>query len=124
MNREQDDRLVVSFEKIASSLGGIYEEVRRAGRRHWPQPREQKQAVQTRVETDEDRIRKSQGASNLPIGKWLDPNFEEPEEEFVGERTRQWFRDHPKEKAKAPDASAEAASTGKPNIEGFEEVKG
>jgi hypothetical protein len=123
MNEFQEERLVVCFEKIADALGGIHEEVRKAGLRYWPEPGKQREAVVSHVPTEEDKIKERQGIQNesLPIEEWL--NLGDPEG-VVGERSRQWRKDHPPEKSKAPDAGPEDSRTGEPDAEGSEEVKG
>jgi len=119
MNQEQDERLVVSFEQIAEGLKGIHEELKRAGIRYWPSAKEQKQAVLSRVESDDDRARRNQGARLRTIAEVIDPTIDdEIPDDFVGERTRQWLRDHPQEARK--DASTEAATGGKPDGAGVE----
>jgi hypothetical protein len=108
MTENQEERFVVAFELIASSLKGLHEELRRAGYRYWAQPREQKEAVVSRVESDDERSRRNQGARRRTIEEVIDPNAdEEDSEEYVGERTRQWLRDHPKEAKKEPNARPE-----------------
>jgi hypothetical protein len=125
MNEEVVERLAASFEKIATALEGIHEEVRRAGTRYWPEPREQKEAILSHVPTEEDRIRERQGAGDdRPIDEWLsDLGDPEGEAGIVGERSRQWIIDHPPEKAKVPDARAEVASVGKSDATSTEEAE-
>lgn len=111
MTKEQDERLVVSFEKIAKALGGLNEQARRAGKRYWPEPREQKEAVVSRVPTEEDKIKERQGSgNNVPIEQWLTDLGPPEDDEPIGERTRQWIEDHKKESQKQ-DASAEVVGT-------------
>ena len=111
MDEQQEERLVIAYEKIAVALGGIHDEVSRAGLRFWPQQREQREAIVTRVESDRDRELRLQGVRRRNISEITDPVAEEQEEDYevIGERTRQWLRDHPEEKkrAKVNDAGAE-----------------
>ncbi len=128
MTEDREERLVVSFEKIANALGGLHEEVRKAGKQYWPEPRQQKEAVLSRVPTEEDRIRERQGIDDgMPIDEWLSA-LGDPEGEagIVGERSRQWIVDHPPEdkKAQVVNASPEAASIGEQNTPSTEEDKG
>jgi hypothetical protein len=109
MDEIQEKRLVVAFEKIAKALGGLHEESKRAGARFWPEPKQQKEAVWSRVETDEDRAKKSLGASDKPIEDWLTDIGDPEGAEYIGERTKQWLRDNAKEdkEAKVSDAGSE-----------------
>lgn len=120
------ERLVVSFESIAASLKDLHEEAKRAGSRYWPGPREQRDAIISRVETDEERELKAQGARRRNISDIIDPSIEEePEENYdiIGDRTRQWYRDHPKE-AKGRNAGAEDAVQGESAGSSTEEAEG
>jgi hypothetical protein len=111
VNENQINRLVVSFERIGIALEGLHEEAKRAGKRFWPEPGQQREAVLTRVETEEDRAKKRLGLADesIPINEWLD--LGDTGEEYIGERTAQWLRDHPKEskEAKIVDAGPEAS---------------
>lgn len=112
MTKEQNDRLVVAWELIAKSLEGLHEEVKRAGKRYWPEPGQQRESVLTRVETEEDRAKKNLGLADesISINEWLD--IGDPESEsYIGERTAQWLRDHHKEskEAKVVDAGPEGS---------------
>jgi hypothetical protein len=119
MKEEQFESIVLSFQSIASALEGLHEELKRAGIRYWPQPREQKEAKLTRVESEDDRSRRSQGARLRTVAEVIDPTIDdEIPDDFLGERTRQWLRDHPQEARK--DASAETAPGGKPDGAGVE----
>ena len=113
MREDQEERIVVSFEKIAVALEGLHDEAKRAGLRFWPQQREQREAIVTRVESDRDRELRLQGARRRSISEITDPVAEEQEEDYeiIGERTRQYLRDHPEERKKTEvaDASPEGA---------------
>jgi hypothetical protein len=116
MTKEQNDRLVVAWELIAKSLEGLHEEVRKAGKRYWPEPGQQRESVLTRVETEEDRAKKNLGLADesIPINEWLD--IGDPESEsYIGERTAQWLRDHPKENKEAKVVDAGSEAIGKPD---------
>lgn|SRR5208337_445302 len=125
MTEDQAERLASAFDKIASALGGLHEEIRRAGKRYWPEPGPQREVVITRVPTEEDKIRERQGA-NISTEEWL-RNLGTPEEDdnSVGERSRQWIIDHPEEnqKTKIFDAGAKAASIGKQDDSGPEKTE-
>ena len=110
MTKDQNERLVVAWERIGIALEGLHEEVSKAGKRYWPEPGQQRESVLTRVETEEDRAKKRLGIADesIPINEWLD--LGDPESDaYIGERTAQWIKDHAPEKAKVPDASAEAS---------------
>jgi hypothetical protein len=123
VTEDQIERLVLSFGKIASALEGLHEEVKKAGTRYWPERKEQREAILTRVQTEEDKIKKIQGIADesISITQWLDIGDPEGEDEgIVGERSRQWRIDHPKEKAKTSDASSKDSSVGEPDTKGAE----
>lgn len=104
--QEQEERLLLALERIACAFEGLRDEAKRAGAVYWPQKQVQKEAIVTRVEEEGERERKLQGARRRTIEEIVDPNVEESEDEYVGERTRQWIKDHPHEK-KAPSPSGE-----------------
>jgi hypothetical protein len=119
MDGDQNEQIEISLARIASAFEGIYNEIRRAGIRYWPSAKEQKQAVLSRVESDDERARRSQGARLRTVAEVIDPTIDdEIPDDFLGERTRQWLRDHPQEARK--DASTEAATGGKPDGAGVE----
>jgi hypothetical protein len=122
MTKEQNERLVIAFEKIAEGMTGIHEEIIRAGKRYWPEPGQQREAVLSRVPNEEDEARKRLGISDGPIEDWLD--LGDPEsEESIGERSAQWIRDHPKEKTKVTDAGAKATVEGQEGGTSTEETE-
>jgi hypothetical protein len=85
------DRFVLSFEKIASSLALIGETYQKQTAKQYPdRSGEIREAVVSRVPTQEDLVREAQGASNEPIGEWLSEVAEE-EEEDIGTREREWL---------------------------------
>ena len=115
MTEFQEERLIAAYERIGNALFGLYEEAKKAGARYWPQQREQRESIVTRVETDEEREKKIQGARRRLISEVLDPNAVEEEDEYtIGARTRKWLKDHPPEKAKEPEVTTEVPSEEKP----------
>ena len=104
MTEEQEERLVTAFEQIATALTGIHDTKEKQFGKQWPERKEVREAVYSRVPTEEDRIREGQGASNqpIPIEDWYS-DLGEPE--LVGERERAFLD------AQAA-ASAQAASEG------------
>ena len=120
MTKEQNERLVLSFESIARSLEGLNETAKQAGKRYWPAPGQQREAVLSHVPNEEDEARRNLGISDGPIEDWytLTPAEDEP----IGERTAQWLKDHPEE-GKKPDAGPEVASKRQAGGTGIKEVK-
>ncbi len=120
-----NERIILAFEKIASALEGLHNEVSKAGKRYWPEPGQQKEAILSHVPTEEDRIRERQGIDDgKPIDEWLsDLGDPEGEAGIVGERSRQWIIDHPPEKTQVSDARPEVASVGKPDATSTEEAE-
>lgn len=101
MTEEQEERLVAAFEQIATALTGIHDTEEKQFGKQWPERREVREAVYSRIPTEEDRIREEQGASGGSLKEWLTP----PEDEPIGERERAFLE------AEAA-ASAQAASEG------------
>lgn len=81
------ERVAISFEKIAWSLEGLYGIQKQRFAREYPE-REHRDAVVSRVPTDEDRIRSAQGQSDKSIGEWLG---DLGESEYVGSREREFI---------------------------------
>jgi hypothetical protein len=91
------ERFVVSFEKLGAALEGLNETYRRHFERLYPERPLRREAVVTRVPTEEDRLREAQGADSKPLDRWLsEVEDEEQEREFVGVREREWIDAHPK----------------------------
>ena len=103
MTKDQNERIVVAYEVIGKALEGIHEEIRLAGKRYWPAPGQQREAVLSHVPNEEDEARRNLGISDGPIEDWLE--LDEP----IGERSAQWAKDHPPE-AKVIDARPETTS--------------
>jgi hypothetical protein len=86
------ERFVLSFEKIGTALEGLDETYRRHLDKLYPARAERREAVVTRVQTEEDRIREAQGSSAKPLDQWLSEVEEEEEErEYIGVRERVWL---------------------------------
>jgi hypothetical protein len=111
MNEDQQnafvERFVLSFEKIGAALEGLNETYKRHLEKLYPERPERREAVVTRVQTEEDRIREAQGASGQPLGDWLsEVDDEEEEREFVGVREREWLSAR-RQKPKEPEAGSD-----------------
>ena len=80
MTTELDERLVAAFEQIAEALAGIDDTQKKQFVRQWPEPGKRREAIVTRVPSEEDLIREEQGASDEPIEEWIGIR----EKEFLG----------------------------------------
>ena len=112
MNRALEERLVTAFENIANALAGIYDTQEKQFAKQWPDKKEGRDAVYTRLPTDEDLIREEQGASDASLADWLSIPDEKPigprEKEFLEQQTAAARTQAPSESE--PDSgSAEAA---------------
>jgi hypothetical protein len=88
------ERLVLSFEKVALALEGLNETYRRQFAKQYPERREVREAIVTRVPTREDKIREEQGASDRPLSEWLSDIEDEEESagaDDIGVREREWL---------------------------------
>ena len=125
MTKDQNERIVVAYDVIGKALEGIHEEIIRAGARYWPAPGQQREAVLSHVPNEEDRAKERLGLEDksIDINKWLEPDWLDDSEEYIGERSAQWIKDHPPEKAKVADASTEVASKGQEGGTSIKEVE-
>ena len=114
MNRTQEERLVVAFEQIAEALTGIHDTQERQFAKQWPERKEVRDAVYSRVPNEEDRIRAEHGVSDESLVDWLSL----PEEEIIGARERAYLA------AQAAASRAEAAGEGGPGGGGAEAAEG
>jgi hypothetical protein len=88
MTEDQEERLVVAFEQIALTLRGIHDTGQKEFARRWPERKEVREAVVTRIPTDEDRIREEHGAGgDEPLQDWLNLP---PEGEWIGLREQEF----------------------------------
>lgn len=92
MTEEREERILAAFERIAAALAGINETKRHEFARRWPEPRERREAVVTRIPNEDDLIREAHGASDESLAEWLNPPVDE---EIIGTREREWRRTHP-----------------------------
>ncbi len=91
MNHDQFERFVVSFESIARSLEGLNDTAERAFNKQFPEPSLPREAVITRVRSDQDKLREAQGASDQPSGEWLSGIVKG--REFIGVREREFLKE-------------------------------
>lgn len=86
------ERFVLCFERGASALEVLSETYRRHIEKLYPERPERREAIVTRVQTEEDRIKEAQGASSKPLDRWLSEVEDEEEgREFIGVREREWL---------------------------------
>ena len=111
------DRIAESFERIATALEGIHEFSKKYATKHFPDARVPRDAVITRVPTEDDLIRESQGSSPKSLDDWLSELTEEVEEEdIIGPREREFLERN--------NASAEGKLQDKPEAGGAETLEG
>lgn len=101
------ERVVLALEKIATALAGLDDTHRRQFSRRYPEKTQFREAIVTRVPTEDDRLREAHGASTRPLSEWLSELSEEEVEgeeqdpyrnQDVGVRERAWLE---KEKERA-----------------------
>jgi hypothetical protein len=88
MLSEQDERFVRAVEQIAAALEGIHVTQRKEFERQFPDPQKFREAIVTRIPTEEERIREALGSSTNSLKEWLG---ELGEEEIVGRREREFL---------------------------------
>ena len=96
MTKEQDERLVAAWEALARGLGEWNEIARTAIGKQWPDAREARPAVVSRIPTSEDKLKKETGNTDGPIDQWLG-EFD-PEEE-IGPREKDFLERERKKKS-------------------------
>jgi hypothetical protein len=99
------EKFIVAVEKIADALAGIDETQRQEFAKRFPEPKEPRDAVVTRIPTEEDRIREEHGSSDGTVEDWLNLTEE------IGPRERDYL---------AHRAGAEAAQGSEPVGAGVE----
>jgi hypothetical protein len=113
MTKDQDERIVAAWEALANRLGEWNEIAKTAIAKQWPEPRERRDAVISKLPTEEDKLKAQTGNTSGPIEDWLG-EFD-PEEE-VGPREREWREKHGEtgqSKSPArPKASPKASGSG------------
>lgn len=88
MTKEQEERLVAAWEGVARGLGDLNETARSAISKQWPEARQPREAVITRLPTAEDKIKAQTGNTDGPVDEWLgefDP------EEDIGPREKEFI---------------------------------
>ncbi len=94
MTNDQEERLVLAFEQIAIALTGIDGTQQRQFAKQWPKRKKVREAVVTRIPSEEDRIREQHGSGTQPIEQWYSDLCEEDEagNETIGPREREFRR--------------------------------
>lgn len=108
MDGNHFERLVVAFESIAQSLEGIYETKQREFAKRWPEPKPVREAVVTRIPTEEDQIREAQGVDGKSLEEWL--QIPGDDAEFIGEREREFLEEKRRNASPKDGKVAESSS--------------
>lgn len=111
MTEDQNERLVVAWEGVARGLGDLNEIARSAISKQWPESRERRDAIVSRILTVEDKIKAQTGNSAGPVDEWLG-EFD-PEEE-IGPREKEFLARQAKQSSrpKATPKAGRSNSTG------------
>jgi hypothetical protein len=109
MNEDLLERLVVSFESIAKSLGEIGVIGQRIYDHKYPERTAPREAVTTRVKTEEDLVKERQGDTDEPVGEWLS-GYED--KEFLGARERAFLEEEAKKRDAGPETGGGAGQDG------------
>lgn len=104
MTENQEERIVSAFEQIATALTGIYDTQEKQFAKQWPERKEAREAVYSRVPNEEDIIREQLGASNESLEEWLTV----PEEKgYIGEREKEFLARQAADAAGTQETSSE-----------------
>lgn len=90
MTKNQEERLVIAFEQIAIALAGINDTGKKQYAKQWPQRTAPREAVYSRLASDEDRIREEHGGdqpANESLSEWLSGS-----EDVFGPREREFLQ--------------------------------
>lgn len=89
MTPDQEERLVLAFEQIATALTGIDDTRKKQFAKQWPERKEVREAVVSRLPSEEDRIRAEHGAGSESLEEWLSTL---EEDEAIGPREREFCK--------------------------------
>lgn len=106
MTVDQEERLIVALEKIAIAFAGIDDTGKKQFAKQWPEPKEFREAVYSRVPTEEDRLREEHGVTDESLKEWLTVP---KEEELLGPREREFLR---RQNAGTEAAAAQKSGSG------------
>lgn len=107
MTEDQEERLVSAWEGIAKGLGDLHEAARSSISKQWPEAKERREAIVSRVPTAEDKIKQKTGNTDGPVDEWLgefDPEEElgPREKEFLAGQAKQSTSTKATPKARRP----------------------
>jgi len=88
MTEEQEERLVLAWEGLVKEVGDLNAIARSAISKQWPEVRERREAIVSRLPTAEDKIKAQTGNTDGPIDEWLG---EFDAEEEIGPREREFL---------------------------------
>jgi hypothetical protein len=117
MTEDQEERLVSAWEGLVKAVGDLNETARSAISKQWPESRQPREAIISRILTAEDKIKAQTGNTDGPIDEWLgefDPEEEigPREREFLAAQSRQVkFTSSPKAASKAGGQSGAGTKT-------------
>jgi hypothetical protein len=109
VTKDQEERLVVSWEGIAREIGEFNATLKQAIGKQWPEPRERRDAVISKLPTEEDKIKVQTGNTSGPIEDWLG-EFD-PEEE-IGPREKEFLERRQSKSITRSKASPKASGSG------------
>ena len=107
MTKDQEERLVVSWEGIAREIGEFNATLKQAIGKQWPEPRERRDAVISKLPTEEDKLKVQTGNTSGPIEDWLS-EFDDEQGE-VGPREKAWREAHGETGQSKPPARSKAS---------------
>jgi len=106
VTKDQEERLVAAWEALAKGLGELNEIARTAIAKLWPEPRERRDAVISKLPTEEDKLKKETGNTDGPVAEWLS-EFDDEQGE-VGPREKAWREAHSETGQPKPPARPKA----------------
>jgi len=109
MNEDLEERLIASWEAIARGLGEFNEIARGAISKQWPEARERRDAIVTKLLTPEEKLKVKTGNTDGPIDEWLG-EFD-PEDE-IGPREREFLARQAEELASSKAAPKAGGQSG------------
>lgn len=107
MTKDQDERIVAAWEALANRLGEWNEIAKTAIGKQWPEPRERRDAVISKLPTEEDKLKVQTGNTSGPIEDWLS-EFDDEQGE-VGPREKAWREAHGETGQSKPPARPKAS---------------
>jgi len=109
MTKDQEERLVAAWEGIAKGIGDLHEAARDVISKQWPEARERRDAIVTKLLTPEEKLKVKTGNTDGPIDEWLG-EFD-PEDE-IGPREREFLARQAEELASSKAAPKAGGQSG------------